>query len=305
MLRQLPNSSPVFKNYHFYINEEVEECDYWFVYNYLNNKSENVFCPEENLILIAPEPEHVQKYHTSYLAQFNTVISNQKNINHNNNIIYQTGAPWFVKKTYDELSTIESLPKDKAISIITSNKAFTKSHKLRLDFALKLKSHFKDKIDLYGRGINDFDDKWEVLKNYKYTIAIENGAYDDYFTEKITDSFLSFTFPLYYGCKNISQYFSEESFKYIDIENFEKSKSIIEEVLDSPFHYDDKIAIIKESRIKCLNEYNIFQLMINFIENRICTSETKKEIKIYNSFNDIRTFKEKIENKITNFLVWK
>ncbi len=54
MLRQLPNSSPVFKNYHFYINEEVEECDYWFVYNYLNNKSENVFCPEENLILIAP-----------------------------------------------------------------------------------------------------------------------------------------------------------------------------------------------------------------------------------------------------------
>jgi hypothetical protein len=305
MLRQLPKNSPVFKNYHFFINEEVEDCDYWFVYNFLNNKSEKVFCPKENIILIAPEPEHVQKYYTSYLAQFNTVISNQQCINHKNNIIYQTGAPWFVNKTYDELSAIENVQKNKAISIITSNKAFTKSHKLRLDFALKLKEYFKDKIDLFGRGIKDFDDKWDVLKNYKYTIAIENGAYNDYFTEKITDSFLSYTYPLYYGCKNISRYFSEESFKYIDIENFEKSKLIIEEILDSPFYYEDKLPIIKESRMKCLNEYNVFELMINFIENRSIAMETKKELLIYNSFNDFRTLKEKIENKITKTLIWK
>lgn len=298
ILRQLPNNSPVFKNYHFYINDDTVDCDYWFVYNNINNNSEMAHCALENIVLIAPEPEHVQKYYTSFLAQFDSIISNQENLHHKKNILYQTAAPWFVNKSYDELSNIDFVPKSKNISIVTSNKSFTKSHKLRLDFALKLKSHFKDKIDLFGRGINNFEDKWDVLKDYKYTIAIENGAYNDYFTEKITDSFLAYTFPFYYGCNNLSKYFNEESFETIDITDFKKSILLIEKIIDDPLFYDNKLSFIRESREKCLNDYNVFQLIIDFIENRTTKEFTKKEVLIKNSIIDLRTIKEKVNNKL-------
>ena len=70
---------------------------------------------------------------------------------------------------------------------------------------MALKKHFGDQIDLFGRGLNDFEDKWDVLANYKYTVAIENDFCDDWVTEKYFDCILSNTLPFYYGCPNLGQ----------------------------------------------------------------------------------------------------
>ncbi|MDB2522374.1 glycosyltransferase family 10 [Planktomarina temperata] len=56
------------------------------------------------------------------------------------------------------------------------------------------------------------DDKLESLRDYRFHIAIENSSYDGYFTEKITDCFLAGTYPIYYGCKNLDQYFQKTRF---------------------------------------------------------------------------------------------
>ena len=49
----------------------------------------------------------------------------------------------------------------------------------------------------------------EPLFNSMFHIAIENCSIKNYFTEKIVDCFQTRTVPIYYGCKNISEFFNE------------------------------------------------------------------------------------------------
>lgn len=80
-------------------------------------------------------------------------------------------------------------------------------------------------IDIYGHGIklyNDYDDprikhplEWSLdnpfgtipFEKYKFHICIENVNSNHYFSEKIINPLLSNVIPIYYGCKNIDNYF--------------------------------------------------------------------------------------------------
>ena len=105
-------------------------------------------------------------------------------------------------------------PKNKLVSHIGSNKTFLPGHRSRLEM---LKST-KGKVDLFGTVQLAFYDemirhenKFEGLKDYAFSIAIENldSSIDDYyFSEKITDCFITGTIPIYYGCPNISNFFN-------------------------------------------------------------------------------------------------
>lgn len=86
-------------------------------------------------------------------------------------------------------------PKTKNISIIASEKNFTEGHKLRH----KLIQHHHGKIDVYGRGYRFVESKLEALKDYRYTIVIENCALNNYFSEKLIDAYMTGTIPIYWG----------------------------------------------------------------------------------------------------------
>lgn len=301
--RQLSSNFDLSNKYKFFINEEIEDCDYWFVFNFLNKNVEYTFCSRDNIILIAPEPEHVQKYYRSYLKQFSKVITNQKHLVHSNKIYSQTGAPWFVNKTYDELSSIKTVKKTKKISIVSSNKIFTKQHKKRYDFAIALKKYFKDKIDLFGRGINSFDDKWDVLAPYEFSIVIENGQYFDYFTEKLTDAYLALSYPIYNGCLNVNEYFNSDSYTLLDIDNMNKAIFTIENIISDSTFYGKHLNSIIESRDKSLVNYNLFNLIISIIEtNNSTLCKDKEYVSLKNNILDISTISEKIINK-TNYIL--
>ena len=105
---------------------------------------------------------------------------------------YKNGKCITVNKNYHQLISLERPKKNKLLSIISSNHVFTKEYKLRNDFITKLKNHFGNKIDVFGIGRKKVADKWDALAPYKYHIALENSSYKDYWTEKLSDTFLSF-----------------------------------------------------------------------------------------------------------------
>lgn len=92
--------------------------------------------------------------------------------------------------------------KNKNISIISSNKNFLPGHKLRHEVISKIKN-----IDVYGRGHNEIPNKLDGLKDYKFSISIENDKIDYYFTEKLIDCFITGTIPIYWGCPSIGDFF--------------------------------------------------------------------------------------------------
>lgn len=272
IIRQTPLQQGVWGDYAFSTDQEKKECDYWVVYEGLA-KGESAFCPRENTILVTAEPPTLKQYRREFLDQFAVVITCRNDLQHPQAIIDQPGLPWHVgrsqkghvnlswSKDYDELSAITHCEKKKELSVISSAKAFSDGHRLRLAFVNTLQNHFGDRIEVFGRGIREIEDKWNALAPYRYHIALENCAVNDYWTEKIADPFLAGCHPIYYGCPNIEKYFPENALTRIDLLQPEKAIAIIEECLAHK-RYEQTQTKIQEARDAVLNRHNFFPMVI-------------------------------------------
>ena len=290
--RQTPLQQGIWGDYIFILNQEKKECDYWVVFEGLS-QGESAYCPKENTILITAEPPTLKQYRPAFLDQFATVIACRADLNHPGIIIDQPGLPWHVgrrqkdhvnlswSKDYDELSAITQYEKRKELSVISSTKAFSDGHRLRLAFVSALQNHFGDRIDVFGRGIKEIGDKWDALAPYRYHLAIENCAVNDYWTEKISDPFLAGCYPIYYGCPNIEKYFPGKSLTKIDLQQPEQAIAIIEECLARK-RYEESRQEIQEARDAVLNRYNLFPMLASHLEKLAQQDRgTGKRVKIH------------------------
>lgn len=270
---QLPHMQPFWKDCQFFVNQEITECDFWVVWGTMY-KTESVICPPENIIFISSEPPTIYKYEKKFLDQFNTIITCHKETGHKNPIYWQQSLPWWLghdltkndsvhpETTYDALSKNDYIGKEKEISIIVSNKQTTEGHRKRFEFAKKIKEHFGDRIDVFGAGMNECRYKLDAIAPYKYHIVIENSSFEDYWTEKLSDSILAESYTFYYGCKNIDKYFNKNIYTEIDIEDFELSIKKIEEKI-SQKSYEKNIDKIIEAKHLILNKYQLFPSIYN------------------------------------------
>jgi hypothetical protein len=151
-------------------------------------------------------------------------------------IFYPFGGCWINKKD-QELHN-----KTKLLSIIASTKRQTIGHNLRHEVIDNLKK-LNIPIDLYGFGYNQIENKVDALKDYHYSIVIENSKTDYYFTEKLIDSFVTGTIPIYWGCPSIGNFFDTNGMLIFD--TIEELKMIINSI-NEEFYYS-KIESIKNN----------------------------------------------------------
>lgn len=266
--RQLPSGDTSSFGVKFFV--PISEADVLVVFDAI---SEDKFKLPRSIptIFVASEPANVKRYNSKFLAQFDAVITTDRETPHPTRIFVQPGLPWFVGSMTEGGELLDAPmgfnefkrfnpEKKKLLSVVTSNKTITSEHQARLDFVMKLKEEFGDEIDVFGRGINDFDDKQDVLSEYKYHIALENCSIEDYWTEKLADPFLTLTFPIYFGCPNVHDYFEEGSLKIININNFDESVATIREIINSNI-YEASFQNIISARDKLMTEHNIFSLL--------------------------------------------
>lgn len=273
--RQFPNGETVWGNYKFIFNAN-SSFDYIIVFDDLRHVIQ-LPVGFSNTIHVATEPPTICKYDIKYLKQFKFIISLQKGVNHDGAIYTQPGLNWHLGCSdkdknkflnFEELLSLDIENKNKLISIISSNKKMTKDHAKRIEFSKKIKNYFSEKIDFYGRGFNDFDDKINTLLDYRFQIVIENSSFDNYFSEKLTDCILAGTYPIYYGCKNLIDYFPINSFVQIDIDDFDKSIEIIENAIRN--NYDVKYRDnLLEARRKILFEHNFFPMISKILDKNL------------------------------------
>ena len=162
------------------------------------------------------------------------------------------------------------------MSVISSNKEYVEGHRQRLRFVAALKTYFGEDIDVFGRGINSFADKWDAISPYKYHISIENSSCENGISEKLYDSFLGESFPFYYGCKNVYDYFPVQALVSIDINQIDESLKIIESYIAKQ-SYEENIHYIRQSKELVIEKYNLFNLIANYCTNDI-NNQTKKKL---------------------------
>jgi hypothetical protein len=282
----------------FNINQNLQECDYWIIYGDID-ETETVFCPPENVFFITSEEKtQIIAYPPKFLKQFSKILTSRDDIVHPDVTRMHYICPWHVKKSYQELSEMHTPLKKETLSAIISTSTYLEGHKKRFAFINKLKGHFKDKLAWFAKGENYIEDKWDGLHAYKYSIAIENSSHLHYFTEKITDVYLAYTMPIYWGCPNITDYFPSSSLIQIDVEDYKASIIQIEKAIDENM-YEKNIEHIKEARNLVLNQLQPIPSIVQFLENSPISQASKIKKTVY----PIKKFtKDNILRKVFNKL---
>lgn len=268
--RQLPDHDGITSDgkYRFIINDYSADADFVVVSGKGLRQPRTFHVSSKNTILLTGEPRGILAYPKGYCRQFGVVCSCQPEIKGENVIYTPAILPWYVgvnfkkdgsasfTKSYEDIA--EAKPKKtKLISVISSNKAFSRGHVDRLRFIRKLHERYGDRIDIYGRGYNGFADKWDVLAPYKYHIVIENSTGDYYFTEKLFDCYLAGTYPIYHGCRSIGDYYPANAMTRIDIRNFDSVAATIDRILASN-EFEEKQELLNECKRLSLDKYNMF-----------------------------------------------
>lgn len=277
--RQTPGRKGIWGQYEFHLNDDIEECDFWIVGEGVPRK-ERCKCPPERTFFFTGEPPNVRRYNPLFLMQFDTVLSCHNNIVHRKVIRSQPVLPWLIgmrwskearhwkkgdSKDYDELKNMAAVPKDRQVSVITSDKVITKAHQRRLSFVRRLEKEFGNDLDVFITSGMGLEDKWDAIGRYRYHISIENSVYNDYWTEKVSDSFLGLSFPFYHGCPNLKDYFPNDSFQVIDIGDYHETVNNIRNAIDNDL-YSQRLESLKESKRLVLDKHNIFPMAVELFD---------------------------------------
>ena len=99
-------------------------------------------------------------------------------------------------------------PKTKLCSIIASSKTDAPGHQLRHEVVQLLKTELGGLCDVFGRGYAPLADKSIGLKDYMFSIVIENSINGRYMSEKLIDAMALGTVPIYWGTREAELAFS-------------------------------------------------------------------------------------------------
>lgn len=277
ILRQTPGRGGTWKGDSFFGNDpSIRECDVWVVLEDAAFPTETAIARSGRAILVSMEPPGVNSYEPGFLAQFDLVVSCDASLPHPNVRNEYQGLPWHfglqrgvgdnrervVRPTfdYDTLLSMQPPRKTASVSVISSDSSHLPGHRLRKAFVDRLRERLGDRIDVFGRGINPVSDKADAILPYRYHIALENSSLQHYWTEKLSDSFLGWALPIYWGCRNIASYFPEESLLGIDIERPDEAIATIEAALDEDLT-QRQVAGLAEARRLVLDRYNTFDVI--------------------------------------------
>lgn len=258
--------------YTFSLNKPGGVADAWFVIEGTNNNDRHCIVPPNRVFFLGAETARRlgsfysdEKMHL-YLNQFSEIHGPQE-LFENNAFLTFPFLPWMINANHgrdllkrhvrdiDFFRSLDFLEKTKQFSVICSGRTDSPEHLARFIFVKKLKEHFGDRMDWFGNGVAPIASKWEGLRDYKYSLVLENQASSYALTEKIQDSFLALTFPFYWGAPEASTVFPPGSFLPINLKDFRGAVEIIEQTLkEDPYERSlDSLMVAKRVVTEDLN----------------------------------------------------
>jgi hypothetical protein len=290
----MDKTHPLLKEWKVVVNTPLKKADAWFVCEDLESDQDNCEIPKGMLLLGSAETSYNsdwiisnQEVMSFYLQfdfvytfnSFNTENSTasipflpwMSHANHGPSIFSQ---PSFFKIMHSEPNI---LGKQKRIALICSDQELTSGHRSRKFFAQNLVQKLGDYVDWYGNGVHKIPTKNEAYAKYQYSVVLENQSRNFVLTEKLGDAFLGLTYPFYWGAPNADVFFNSRGFEQIDIINFDKTISQIENALAED-RFLDSIKHIKENRNRTLYDNNFLHRILGIVADRYQTlgSEVEK-----------------------------
>ena len=217
----------------------------------------------EQLIIVCCEPKALFDIETEILNYgqfFDKILTPYESVNDkfSHSEIYPFGSSWVLTdqnnnlisfiKDYQNNFKVED--KKFKLSFVKSNKMFLPGHKFRSQISHNLNEKYK--FDIFFP--DTIKPKLNLFQDSMFHLTIENCKQINYFSEKIIDSFMSYTIPIYWGCPNIGDFFDINGVIIINDENdlINTLNNLTEE------DYYNKLDSVKKNYEICVNEKYAF-----------------------------------------------
>lgn len=246
--------SKYFNLYNFYEKEdEIEKYENAIIYHLPYGKDSMDTGVEEKLlkykervpiVMRSYDPHSPLKTSVDYMDKYHDVVLTYISEHVNNS------TRLFANMSYDNhlANVIWEIPQKRKLACMilrreTREEYFQESEKfknkgLNLTKTYGLREHYVNykEIDIYGpnwplemenyKGVLEpHSKKYEVLNDYKFNFIIENAIVDNFISEKILDSFLSLSIPVYLGSPEVDKWIPKKC--YIDIRDFSSTDELI------------------------------------------------------------------------------
>jgi len=277
-----PGGDMVWGNCEFAINPPADfRTDFWMAVH--SCRMEETTCAPQNTLFISGEPPEKKIYPLKFLRQFHHVVDTHKLSRHPRILVGFPALPWHVgydherkrfQFGYDYLKKLDYPTKRNCVSVVCSSSAKTPGQRRRLKLLAFLKQNLGDQLVHFGRGFRDINDKMDAILPYRFHLVLENSVSDHYWTEKLSDCYLGWAFPIYLGCPNLNEYFSREAYTPIPIDDPAEALTKIRCLLKTaPSSTEAKI--IDDARQAVLERYNPFGLFAGWAEQLHVASEKR------------------------------
>lgn len=219
--------------------------------------------------------------------------------------------PLWLLYSWDNLDTLENknidieLCRRKFCNFVYSNSKW--ADPIREKFYKEL-SKYK-RVDSGGAYLNNIGyrvpDKLEFIKDYKFTIAIENSVVPGYTTEKIVEPMIANSMPIYYGDPYVANDFN--MYSCIHIRNIDSIQSSIDYIIQ--LDKDDSLYISKlqQKWFACDNVKFLYdRRLLDFFKN-IFDQEKSDAIRLVD-YGFARRYRKELSRTVpwaTSFLVEK
>lgn len=262
------------EEYEFVYTTDIQHCDVLVVFAEGGWNNIRFDTDATKRICFTGEPSAIYSYSPLFFNQFTDVVTSQsvddvddcvkihKYCQALNYLVgYDRNRNVFLPD--EAIKTFFNRNKTKLISAICSDKAYTEYHRKRREFLYRLKNDIPE-LELFGSMTGHvMPIKDDALREYKYTIAIENCRIDDYWTEKIADPIYSLTQPIYCGCRNIERYF--DGIRVIDIDDYEASLHTIKNTINGVYDIKE----LEERRDLMLTKYSFHNIISDILNELI------------------------------------
>jgi hypothetical protein len=228
----------------------------------------------ENTLFIAGEPREKKLYPKGFYRQFGHVVDSHSDSCHPHLHVSTLGLNWHVgldrasnayRFGYDHLAALARTEQANRIAVVCSNAARTAGQRARLDLLDALKQRLGDRLVHFGRGFTPIDDKLDAILPYRLHLVLENCIQPNYWTEKLADALLGWSYPVYLGCPNVGDYLPDAAFVSINGLDADTAAARITALLDAPLAAQQEAGLI-EARRRVLDVYSPFAWMAQWVE---------------------------------------
>lgn len=249
--------------------EDFRDAEYLIVFNTPTVDLMRFF-PPEKILYFKGEPD-----------EFDFSKHMFDNVNPASHVYKRPINHWHSKKSYSWYKSHSFPEKSKDLSWVTTNAGDGSAReqgtqvlpcqRLRMQFLVYFLKKYPNKLHLFGRGLNSYipaqdfgynhgqlSNKWDGLKDFRYTFAFETSVQAGYFTGKLIDAVLAGCMPIYYGCPDLEDFIPKNSFIRLDIAQDDAPDGVMD-IIKSDFR-EQHLEELKRAKELLLDKWNIWNI---------------------------------------------